>query len=291
MKIKLKNEFIEAIFVDNEKFSRKHRNGYNGIASLKYIKKGEKHSRKNFFVDFYAGLNLEHYFNEKNHTRDDFFHPRRFPMTIEENIEGKTVRLHQEPFEPWFITYEATFTMPGSNLIDFQFKMVPMRDNILESRFLGVFWASYINKPEKIGVHYSHRPESGSGSRWRYYETTAHGEDSTICRGEEDKALKFDFDPPRAWLFMTHADFYYEEPVFYGINDGIMFLLMFKESDNLRFAHSPSGGGKGCPAWDFFTIYPDPKPDEEYTLEGRVVLKPFVSEDDALQEYMNYKKN
>ena len=59
LKIKLKSEsnLLEVIFVDNKNFFRKHKQGYNGIASIKYIKKGEK-AEKRLFSPTQVSLSL-----------------------------------------------------------------------------------------------------------------------------------------------------------------------------------------------------------------------------------------
>jgi hypothetical protein len=62
----------------------------------------------------------------------------------------------------------------------------------------------------------------------------------------------------------------------------------------LRFAHSPSGGGKANtgddtnPAWDFQLVVPDYEVGKEYGLEMRVVFKPWVDRADVLNEVRAY---
>ena len=63
-----------------------------------------------------------------------------------------------------------------------------------------------------------------------------------------------------------------------------MFLLMFDRKENIRFTHSPTGGG-GTPAWDFQLIIPNYRVGERYGFRARIVVKKFISREDVIREY------
>ncbi|MBD3350024.1 MAG: hypothetical protein GF364_00880, partial [Candidatus Lokiarchaeota archaeon] len=106
MKVKLKSNNLKVTIADNKSFFPRHKVGYNGIASIKYNDKESRvKSKKNLFVDNYAGLNLEHYFDQRAHSREILFHPRKFPMTLSKIKNKNGVKLVQQPHPPWNIFY------------------------------------------------------------------------------------------------------------------------------------------------------------------------------------------
>ena len=74
----------------------------------------------------------------------------------------------------------------------------------------------------------------------------------------------------------------------------MVLIYVFRENQNLRFAHSPSGGGRNSagndtnPAWDFQLIIPNPQKAQEYQLEGRLIYKPWKGRADVLTEVSRY---
>jgi hypothetical protein len=74
---------------------------------------------------------------------------------------------------------------------------------------------------------------------------------------------------------------------------GQVFLLMFDRQDDIRFSHSPIGGG-GTPAWDFQFIIPNYQVGRKYGFRARIVVKKFTRQEsarkDAIQEYERWSK-
>ena len=53
----------------------------------------------------------------------------------------------------------------------------------------------------------------------------------------------------------------------------------------LRFAQSPSGGGKGNPAWDFVYFRIDYAVNREFSFRARAVYRKFTSADEVVRLY------
>jgi len=279
---------MSAIVADNEKFLFKHRQGYNGIArlSLRGATRPGK-GGKNIFVPAYAGLNLEHYFDEQDREREVLFHPRRHPMVLAKWKEVNSAVLTQDPFPPWNVSYASTIVVSGSSRIDFSMEITPRDKEIEKSSFLGAFWASYIDHPAQGGINImGHaRGEKPADKRWIYVETAVHGEKSSIMPAAASFVPVLAPGLPKHWLFAGKGDYVHDIPLFYGVSGGTLLAFMFKDKERVWFAHSPSGGGSGCPAWDFFALFPSPRYGETYKVQGRLVAKPFVSASDVLAEY------
>ncbi|HET8549006.1 MAG TPA: hypothetical protein VFL57_13410 [Bryobacteraceae bacterium] len=75
----------------------------------------------------------------------------------------------------------------------------------------------------------------------------------------------------------------------------MVLIYIFQPSPYLRFAHSPSGGGRSAsgddtnPAWDFQLVVPDPQPGREYEFAMRVVYKPWAGRADVLREVRTWR--
>lgn len=116
-------------------------------------------------------------------------------------------------------------------------------------------------------------------------ETSKHGENSTVMPAATSYLPSFSPDMPKHWLFTSKGDYVHDRPVFYGVSGELTLAFMFKDKERVWFAHSPSGGGPGCPAWDFFAIFPSPRVDETCKVTGRLVATPFRSPSAILAEH------
>ncbi len=76
----------------------------------------------------------------------------------------------------------------------------------------------------------------------------------------------------------------YTEPWYFGLCRGMAFAQVFRAGDQVRLAQSPSGGGNGCPAWDFQWVIPGCRVNQRYQLIMRALYTPWpdgVSETEA----------
>jgi len=78
-------------------------------------------------------------------------------------------------------------------------------------------------------------------------------------------------------LVFSLSDYRYSEPWYYGVSHGMAFVQMFREQDQVRLTQSPSGGGEGCPAWDFQWFISDCKVDVPYRFVMRAAYLPYES--------------
>jgi hypothetical protein len=248
-----------------------HRAGYNGVWSL--VPAG---LRESLFVPTVAGLNLEHYFDGwQNGRREVFFEPRVAPMELV-RVDAHTVRLLQRPTPFWGVESVTTFTVREPNIIDLEFRCVP-RKAVFRNDTMGVFWASYINRPEDNSIHFRARGVLGM-SPWTRYTTRRHGEASSIA-GRADAVNLEIGEEQKDKLFSTLAPVRWDRPYYYGRWRDRVYVVAFKTPEFLRFAHSPSGGGQGNPAWDFQFLTPGVRPGREYRLDARCIVDRWQGED------------
>jgi hypothetical protein len=67
-------------------------------------------------------------------------------------------------------------------------------------------------------------------------------------------------------------------------------VLMFRPSDNVRFSQSPSGGGKGNPAWDFQWFVPKYTVGQRYRFVMRAMYLPFESPEQIIRATASHRK-
>ncbi len=74
----------------------------------------------------------------------------------------------------------------------------------------------------------------------------------------------------------------------------MVLIYLFRPNPNLRFTHSPSGGGTSSkgddtnPAWDVQLIIPQPVAGREYELVGRLIYKKWDGRNDVLNEIRQF---
>ncbi len=269
---------LTAVIGDNEAHEGQ-RAGYNGVRSLV----SAHHPGESLFVPGLAGLNLEHLLDGRDMAdRDDYFEPRRQPMEVEK-VDAQTVMLHQSATPTLGVQSLATLSLRMPHYIDIDFRMVLRRDT-LKHDYLLAFYASYINAPEDRSMRFLGRPrEEPVGEAWLELDTPRHFEASTVSHIDVEPAL------PNEMSFETlaynYSELAYIRSFFYGRWRNMVFALMFEPGHDLRFTHSPTGGGDGNPAWDFQWVVHEPEVDEEHHLRARALFKPWENERDIWREF------
>ena len=265
-----------------------HRAGYNGLWSLRH-----KQSTRSVFVPGIAGLNLEHVFNGETEFggRDVFFEPRRAPMTFRK-VNAATAELHQPPTPNFHMESWTTFTLEAPHYIDFEFRCKP-HQHVHERGWFGIFWASYINAPLDKSMYFRGGWRAKE-DMWMQLCTQEHDDESTVLAQGDDFKLTW-LEGSRDALFKNISRMRYGRPFYYGIFEGLTYILMFEKADGIRFTHSPSGGGYNKelnttnPAWDWQFIVPQYDVNEEYKYRARLVLRPKCSREEILKEVAGWK--
>ncbi len=272
---------IQAVVVDNSAVNDEvlpgHRAGYSGVARLTHRKQP-----RTLFVPAYAGLNFEHIHDGTHQSRDKLFEPRRAPMELR-IIDPYTVELYQAPTPTWHLESATRYELLPDGTIQMTFECIP-RKKVFRHGYIGLFWASYIHQPEQKEVHFLGVPvtEPHAPVRWIPGRTPRHGVWSSHLAREDHRRFAHDKDFSLPLVF-NRSQYRYAEPWYYGRCRGMALLFVFRPRDQIRFAQSPSGGGRDNPAWDFQCFIHPYKVGQLYRLVMRAVYVPFESREQMHQ--------
>lgn len=274
----LKRGALEAVVVDNRAVDDAvlpgHRAGYHGLASLKHAKQP-----RNLFVPAYAGLNFEHIHDGTVQARKVLFEPRHAPMELRV-INDHTAELYQPPTLHWGLESCLRYELLDHGVIEMTFECIPRRETF-KNGYIGLFWASYIDQPESLDIHFRGFGE-GAGAKvdWLRGVTPAHGTLATRRALDDRREFAHDAAFPLELPF-GFSKLHYTEPWYFGVCRGMAFVQMFRPSDGVRLTQSPSGGGRGCPAWDFQWFIEKPVLGQRYQLLMRAAYVPVNAPGDA----------
>ena len=283
----IQSERLRLIIADNEAFGPNHRAGYNGVAEL--IRGSDARS---LFVPQVAGLNFEHIFSGDSESFGwNIFEPRRAPMRLMQRSPTR-VELRQERTEHWplrsRVTYEVIY-----DTIDFTYCGTPLADAWKKHGYIGVFFASYIDKPKDMSLQFIGRSREGHGdtrARWIKHLPPKHGAAANHrpAGSTWDPPLDEGFNIP---LVSGVSDFEYLYPFYFGRWGDNVFVMMFerpRDAGELRFAQSPSGGGTGNPAWDFVYFQRGYEVNREFCFRARAVYRKFKDLEEVIQLYEHW---
>ena len=271
---------------DDVAFPFERANGYNGVRQL-YSRRGPRESI--FRSAWGSSLNFEFIYDRTGRSMI----PRWLGGTLGTpptpsqltRLDDNSVQLTTSIPEPRRIEVSTIFTLVSPHYIDLETRCVA-HPGSFEGDWLGLFWASYIHEPEDKNTWFLGRRDSSGPEEWvqSLAEQPAHG---PVFASEADALVEGEPDPAGR-LFHNIRPARYIHPFFYGRWRNMMLQMMFTGPETLRFAVAPGGGGLNNPAWDFSILVKDCQPLTEYNFGARVVFKPFVSPEDALEEYRNW---
>lgn len=262
---------LEVVVVDNREANDAvlpgHRAGYHGVGAIRHTRQA-----RNLFVPSYAGLNFEHILDGTAQSRDVLFEPRRVPMQLRV-LNEHSAELYQPPTPFWALESCARYEIVDGGVIKLTFECVPRRET-WNHGYLHLFWASYIHEPESLDIHFLGRREGQpSGSDWILASTPKHGEQATHRALSDNREFPH-VEPYPLELPFGFSKYRYSEPWYFGLCRGMAFAQKFRPEDQVRLTQSPSGGGAGCPAWDFQWLIERPKVNERYQLVMHAIYLP-----------------
>lgn len=269
---------IEAVIVDNSAVNDEvlpgHQAGYHGLASLKH-----ERQPRNLFVPAYAGLNFEHIHDGTVQERRVLFEPRHAPMQLR-LINHHTAELYQAPTPFWGLESCLRYELLDDGVIELTFECIPRRDTY-RNGYIGLFWASYIDQPEALDIHFMGRSgDNKAKPDWIRGVTPRHGEQAAHLALADQRQFAHDDLFPLTLVFGLSAH-RFSEPWFFGLARGMAFAQLFRPADGVRISQSPSGGGRGNPAWDFQWFIQNYRVGQRYQLVMRALYLPV---DDHLTE-------
>ncbi|MEC8159538.1 MAG: hypothetical protein VX111_00260 [Planctomycetota bacterium] len=262
---------VEAVIVNNAAVDDRklpgHRGGYSGIASLK-----RGGANKNLFVPSYAGLNFEHIHDGTSQPREILFEPRHALMELRV-IDASTVELYQAPTPTWGLESATRYAMLADGTIEMTFECIPRRDTF-RNGYIGLFWASYIHQPESLAIHFRGRRQEESNISWIHATSPRHGAAATHVHLDDARVWKRDNDFPLSLVY-NRSNYRYADPFYFGVNEDLALVFMFRPQDEIRLSQSPSGGGVGNPAWDFQWMIPQYEVGRRYQMVMRLQVVPY----------------
>ena len=204
-------------------------------------------------------------------------------------LADKKVELRQKRTEHWPLRSRLVYEVKG-DAIDFTYFGTPLEDLWKKHGYIGVFFASYIQSPEDMSIQFIGRSRSGRGDprpRWIKHLPEKHG------LAANHRPAGSNWDPPvdegfNIDLVKGISDFEYLYPFYFGRSGENVFVMMFNrpgDEGELRFAQSPSGGGKGNPAWDFVYFHRRYSVTREFSFRARAVYRKFTSLEDVSRLY------
>lgn len=271
---------LKAVFVGNDASGKVHRAGYNGIAELYH-----RNEASSIFVPEYAGFNLEHIFGGDSLAQ--LFEPRLHPMRLFRGNENE-VLLYQEATPLSHVESLTTFRITEPDYIDIIFECIIHDMEFFRHGYAGLFWASYIHKPEDKKIYFSGVAEGKQNPSWIAAYSEQHGVNSTH-RSLQDRNNLYFAENFNARLANHFSGFRYQYPYYYGRFGNMALAYFFDTNEVIRFSQSPTGGGQDNPAWDFQYIIVSPKAEKKYSFRARMVYKEFVANLDLEREFEQWK--
>jgi hypothetical protein len=278
--------------VDNEDLPG-HRAGYSGIGRIRH-----RNRDSNLFVPAFSGLNYEHIHDGTPQERKVLFEPRNWPMELR-RIDRHSIDLYQSPTPNFKLESCLRYELLEDGVIQMTLECIP-RAKTFTNGYIGLFWASYIHQPDSLDIHFPGWEGIGDKSIPQLPKpgmvrgmTPNHGILPTHIGLKDYRRFRHDPKFPLTLVF-NKSRHRYSEPWYYGVSHGMGFAQVFREKDSIRLTQSPSGGGRGNPAWDFQYFIPGYKVGQRYQMVMRAIYHPMEPKAEFLktvrQQYLALQK-
>jgi hypothetical protein len=253
-----------------------HHLGYHGLRAVY-----DRQEKRNLVAPFVSWLNLqtvqlEGIAPDPVDERAAYGVGRGWPLRMERKGAGALLTL--DPLPSARLRYTLEFQPAEPDGIDFSVRFVFGRrpeHGPARARFT---WPCYVNACDDVRFFY---PKAAPGGDW---EWAGLGQRPDIVLGE---TVGYVHDQ-KSFLAEEQA-----LPVGYGLIGERMLAIMFSEP-KMRFFVVNAGGHPPFssvqnPAWDFEYVLEDYPLKEEVGFDGRLVYAPFVSAQDVLRRYQDWR--
>ncbi len=267
------------------------RDGYNGFNPLFH----RDSPTRTIFDNSCGGVNFEHVVNGTGSA----FTPRVDPATI--TAEPPSAALVHWPAEgsSWGLDCTMRYALRAPNYIDLSFSMIPTKADAFPLGYLGTFWACYTFDDQDRALHFYGVRDGVEG--W-----------TTFGELVQDKAKKgnvaYHGMPPLPFRegvnnqdVIEDKEKTFLQPFYYGLLEAggnpqpskkgpLVFVVMFDQCETIRFSLNHGDDPKDkMAAWDWQYLVRNPVVGQRYGYRARIVLKPFVSQEDVMKEYIDWR--
>jgi hypothetical protein len=268
-----------AVAVSDNSAFRDHHAGYNGITSLRHAA-----CPQSPFVPAYAGVNFEFLFDGTRHSMAPRWgedeHGSRLPTASGVKFSGVNRATVHFPGTPdWGVEAWVSYQAIAPQYVDVTVR-IQAHERTFVHGYVGAFFASYIHAPAVREFRFWGKERRGAESGWVATQLPAERNRASYRYGNEPGSLTKD-----EFFFGGTSPAVFEKPVMFGRFRDMALAFFFDRGEGLRMAYCKDGGGDRNPAWDFAFLIPDYQPRRIYSRSLRLMFKPYVSDDDVIEEY------
>jgi len=253
----------------------------SGLTTLEYTDRDRRESA------FDSGLNLEHIISGHDHPANRF-KPRAGPYRLCRAGDGDSVTLVRlRDDSPWAVSHATRLTPSAPHAVDIEFRCrVHDADRFGLRGYAVFFWANYMRRLDDIAIYFRGIDRAGGAEHWVRAASPDGGRTYVAADAEP---LEFDDDHNNRHNLVSFDYPRFTQPLLYGrCRGGMVLMLMFDRmvsvTDEIRFSHF-------VPAWDFQYVIHRVETGGRYEFRARLIWKPWVSEDDCLEEFATWRQN
>jgi hypothetical protein len=247
-----------------------------------------------------AGLNFEHIIAGHANPANMFSprHGRYELLRLTDRSGARLVRRADD--DHWKIDSTMTYRLVPTHSIDIDFRCTPRDAALFQPRgYALLFFADYMNDVADAALHFRGVPAADEDEQWIAADAppghAAYNGGGTY-RHRDAQALEYDADHNFKLNLWSYEYPRYTQPFYFGrAAHDMTFILMFDraytEADEIRFSLFKFKLPRfPRPAWDWQYVIHRVESGREYGFRARLVWKKFVSAEDCLAEYENWRR-